>query len=80
MTPPQVHIKARFIEVEQDDSKALGFDWYLGQINMGNVVGNGGSSLRLPIKIPRIMDCPPQRVISPDRQRPIKLSVRHQIN
>jgi general secretion pathway protein D len=44
MTPPQVHIKARFIEVEQDDNKALGFDWYLGQVNMGKVVGNGGSS------------------------------------
>ena len=26
MTPPQVHIKSRFIEVSQDDSKALGFD------------------------------------------------------
>jgi general secretion pathway protein D len=45
MTPPQVHIKARFIEVEQDDSKALGFDWYLGQVNLGSgVVGQGGSS------------------------------------
>jgi type II secretory pathway component GspD/PulD (secretin) len=44
MTPPQVHIKARFIEVEQDNSSSLGFDWYLGQINMGNVVGNGGSA------------------------------------
>ena len=41
MTPPQVHIKARFIEVGQDDSTALGFDWYLGQVNMGGgkVVG-----------------------------------------
>jgi type II secretory pathway component GspD/PulD (secretin) len=44
MTPPQVHIKARFIEVGQDDSKALGFDWYLGQVNMGKVVGNGGTA------------------------------------
>ena len=44
MMPPQVHIKARFIEVGQDDSKALGFDWYLGQVNMGNVVGQGGSA------------------------------------
>ena len=52
MTPPQVHIKARFIEVEQDDSKALGFDWYLGQVNMGGgkVVGQGGTapSLNVP--------------------------------
>ncbi|MGA2241556.1 MAG: tetratricopeptide repeat protein [Verrucomicrobiota bacterium] len=45
MTPPQVHIKARFIEVAQDDNTALGFDWYLGQVNMGGgVVGNGGTS------------------------------------
>lgn len=44
MTPPMVHIKARFIEVEQDDNKALGFDWYLGQVSMGNVVGTGGTS------------------------------------
>jgi tetratricopeptide (TPR) repeat protein len=45
MMPPQVHIKARFIEVEQDDSSALGFDWYLGQVNMGGgVVGQTGSS------------------------------------
>jgi general secretion pathway protein D len=44
---PQVHIKARFIEVAQDDSKALGFDWYLGQFNVngsGSVVASGGSA------------------------------------
>ena len=35
MTPPMVHIKSRFIEVGEDDNKALGFDWYLGQVNMG---------------------------------------------
>jgi hypothetical protein len=48
---PQVHIKARFIEVEQDDNKALGFDWYLGQFNMGgsDVVGTGGSSPSLTV-------------------------------
>jgi general secretion pathway protein D len=45
MTPPQLHIKARFIEVEQDDNAALGFDWYLGNVNMGNgVVGTGGNA------------------------------------
>ena len=43
--PPQVHIKARFIEVSQTDNKQLGFDWYLGQFNMGNnVVGQGGNA------------------------------------
>ena len=42
---PQVHIKSRFIEVSQDDNKALGFDWYLGQFKMGGgVVGTGGTS------------------------------------
>jgi general secretion pathway protein D len=43
--PPQVHIKTRFIELEQDDNTSLGFDWYLGQFNMGNqVVGQGGTA------------------------------------
>jgi tetratricopeptide (TPR) repeat protein len=51
MTPPQVHIKARFIEVGQDDTKALGFDWYLGQVNMGKVVGSGGSSPSLNVPV-----------------------------
>ncbi len=43
---PQVHIKTRFVEVQQGDNKALGFDWYLGQFNMGgnnSVVGQGGN-------------------------------------
>jgi general secretion pathway protein D len=52
MTPPQVHIKARFIEVGQNDNTALGFDWYLGQFNMGNsVVGSGGSSPSLNVPV-----------------------------
>ncbi|HSY18976.1 MAG TPA: hypothetical protein VK815_11605 [Candidatus Acidoferrales bacterium] len=47
---PQVHIKARFIEVSQNDSKSIGFDWYLGQFNVGNqVVGTGGSSPSLTV-------------------------------
>jgi general secretion pathway protein D len=48
MVAPQVHIKARFIEVEQDDSKALGFDWYLGQIG-SSVIAGGGSSPSLTV-------------------------------
>ena len=41
---PQVHIKARFIEVQQTDNKQMGFDWYLGQFNLGDkVVGQGGN-------------------------------------
>ena len=52
MTPPQVHIKARFIEVGQNDNKALGFDWYLGQFNMGkSIVGSGGSSPSLNVPV-----------------------------
>lgn len=34
--PPQINIKVKFAEVSQDDSKALGFDWYLGNWTMGN--------------------------------------------
>jgi general secretion pathway protein D len=41
---PQVHIKARFIEVQQQDDKSLGFDWYLGNFINGSVVANGGSA------------------------------------
>ena len=49
---PQVHIKSRFIEVAQNDSKALGFDWYLGQFNVGSqVVGTGGSSPSLVVPV-----------------------------
>jgi type II secretory pathway component GspD/PulD (secretin) len=50
--PPQVHIKARFIEVEQSDNNQLGFDWFLGQFQLGNqVVGQGGNagSLNVPV-------------------------------
>lgn len=50
--PPQVHIKARFIEVSQADNNQLGFDWYLGQFNLGNqAVAQGGNpgSLSVPI-------------------------------
>jgi tetratricopeptide (TPR) repeat protein len=42
---PQVHIKSRFIEVQEQNANALGFQWYLGQFNIGQgVVGQGGSS------------------------------------
>jgi general secretion pathway protein D len=33
---PQINIKAKFIEVTQNDSKALGFDYYLGNVLMNN--------------------------------------------
>jgi general secretion pathway protein D len=35
VTPPQVEIEARFAEINQTDSKALGFDWLLGNALLG---------------------------------------------
>jgi general secretion pathway protein D len=40
IAPPQVNIKAKFVEVSQNDNRALGFDWYVGNILMG-----GGSTV-----------------------------------
>ncbi len=28
--PPQVNLEAKFVEISQDDNKALGFDWIIG--------------------------------------------------
>jgi len=36
VAPPMVQIEAKFAEINQADSKALGFDWYLGNFLMGN--------------------------------------------
>jgi tetratricopeptide (TPR) repeat protein len=36
MTPPQITIEAKFAEVSQEDSKALGFDWFLGNVLIGD--------------------------------------------
>jgi general secretion pathway protein D len=33
---PQVTIKTKFVEISQNDSRALGFDWYLGNFLMAN--------------------------------------------
>ncbi len=50
--PPQVHIKARFIEVSQNDNAALGFNWYLGQFSLGNqAVGQGGTAPSLTVPV-----------------------------
>jgi general secretion pathway protein D len=38
MSPPQVTIEAKFAEVSQDDNRALGFDWLLGN----TLIGSGG--------------------------------------
>jgi tetratricopeptide (TPR) repeat protein len=44
--PPQVNIKSKFIQIAQNDSKALGFDWYLGNMlmNNGSIGGQGGTA------------------------------------
>ena len=35
MAPPQLNIRAKFLEITQNDNRALGFDWYLGNWMMG---------------------------------------------
>jgi general secretion pathway protein D len=42
-TPPQVNIKVKFVEISQDDSKASGFDWYLGNVLL-NTNSTGGQA------------------------------------
>jgi type II secretory pathway component GspD/PulD (secretin)/tetratricopeptide (TPR) repeat protein len=46
MAPPQVTIEAKIIEITQEDIKALGFDWFLGNtlISKGRVGLQGGSA------------------------------------
>jgi general secretion pathway protein D len=45
ITPPQVNIKSKFVEVTQNDSSALGFEWYLGNVlmNNGSMAMSGGT-------------------------------------
>ncbi len=44
--PKQVEIESKFVEITQNNMKELGFDWLLGQFNIGNqrVFGGGGTS------------------------------------
>ena len=44
--PKQVEIEAKFVEISQTNLKELGFDWLLGQFNIGNqkVFGSGGTT------------------------------------
>jgi type II secretory pathway component GspD/PulD (secretin) len=46
IVPPQINVKAKFIEVEQDETKSLGFDWYLGNVlmNNGTIGGQAGTA------------------------------------
>jgi len=44
--PKQVEIESKFIEITQNNLKELGFDWLLGQFNIGphKVFGSGGTT------------------------------------
>jgi general secretion pathway protein D len=44
--PPQITIEAKFVEVGQDDSRELGFDWFLGNtlVNDGSIGIQGGTA------------------------------------
>ncbi len=44
--PKQVEIEAKFVEITQNNLQELGFDWLLGQFNIGGqrVFGGGGTS------------------------------------
>ena len=45
ISPPQLTIEAKFAEISQDDNKALGFNWYMGNaIIGGNSALSGGSA------------------------------------
>ncbi len=46
MSPPQLMIEAKFAEVSQDDSRAMGFDWFLGNtlIDGGRMGLTGGTA------------------------------------
>src|SRR5947207_2154340 len=48
--PKQVEIESKFVEINQNNLKELGFDWLLGQFNIGNhkLFGGGGTSGTAP--------------------------------
>ncbi len=52
--PKQVEIEAKFVEITQTNLKELGFDWLLGQFNIGNqrVFGGGGTQGTSPAQNP----------------------------
>src|SRR5207237_7312686 len=52
--PKQVEIESKFIEITQNNLKELGFDWLLGQFNIGNhkIFGGGGTSGTSPATNP----------------------------
>jgi general secretion pathway protein D len=53
--PPQVTIEVKFVEIGQEDNKALGFDWNLGNVNMlGGKMGASGGSYPSVVTPPRL--------------------------
>ena len=44
-SPPEINIKAKFVEITQNDARALGFQWYLGNTALGtqSIIGSGGT-------------------------------------
>jgi type II secretory pathway component GspD/PulD (secretin)/tetratricopeptide (TPR) repeat protein len=46
IAPPQIHIKSKFLEVAQNDTRAFGFDWFLGNFLMGGgkLAAEGGTA------------------------------------
>ena len=48
ITPTQVQIEAKFVEITQTNLKELGFDWLLGQFQLGpggsGIYGSGGTT------------------------------------
>jgi Flp pilus assembly secretin CpaC/tetratricopeptide (TPR) repeat protein len=44
IAPPEINIKSKFVEVAQNDTRSLGFDWFLGNIVIGGkAVASGGT-------------------------------------
>jgi general secretion pathway protein D len=51
--PKQVEIESKFVEVNQNNLKELGFDWLLGPFSLnGKVFGSGGTSVSSPAANP----------------------------
>lgn len=43
--PPQINIKSKFVEVSDDDTRAVGLDWYLGNVLTTNTSTGGPGSV-----------------------------------
>jgi general secretion pathway protein D len=51
--PKQVEIESKFVEINQNNLKELGFDWLLGPFSInGKVFGSGGTSVTSPAANP----------------------------